>query len=1224
MKKQITQKCTPLLALILSWALLLSGIVPLSYFSFATAEFSAETSIPEDTREPTALYELTELRQADTKYIQMSDGTVRALVYDTAVHRPDGQGGYTEIDNRLSQNEDGIVNTNARIKFSKKITGKGTLFTLHEGNRKITLSLPGAVKKTPATVVHNGTTNKKAATKLEELSTLSKTVSSVSYRNILPQTDIEYILQGNNIKENIVVNAPKERYSYTFELELCNLTAARTSAGEITLRDGEETVYTLPAPFMYDADGKYSEAVDYTLTPSNGNGKYTLTVTADEGWLNAEERVFPVTIDPTITVACTPQTDSTIVSGSGSTVRHCFTLNQNTPAYFLLSDLPNALELPVLAAELHLYAYQYSSGLAGARLSLYSMDYSGALEDLISGAEEVPDSALHHVDTQHVNGWMHFTYNLLDTGFFLGALNGQNLYYKLTMTENEYDESLLFYSCQTTSTEQKPVLVITYGYLQSQVLDYTATNRGFFITDTYQPRFSGDYQSIRLLVTQNNSSIPALRECGDQPDARGFFYLIPGETGFKIFGTYDLNYLYVEDHEGGKVPRFGATQDEWVLVGLRNNDYLILSAEDPTQALTRTDTGVALQSLEKDNEQQSWRFYQNISSQIGDVRYIQSGIYYINNNQTKTFLTQKQDYLLGIQLEAGTEAVLGNRMAWYIGYAGDGQYMIQSLENPDYILTAGASSPMLVPQRVFDDTETFYITPSSYGGYTIKCTYTMYEDSDETETVYLGISSGSTLAHRTSTNESTSWRLCKQEDYEEMKFDSASDYSAIGHGIFPDITRSGSDAYTFSELSKDFTYSSGNAAILEFSGTTANYKRPGVVNITATHKPTGKNKTYRVWAMDAIWCFKSSGKRLSAEVSESNGQLIKTLSATNSVSSTSSGFGRQLWYTEYTGTGNYYYLHSLHVRDENMSDNTVLAYTASGNLTLQKKGTSPTNERWEILKSGKSFSLKNKNNQYLALNGNSVTLSSSAFLWQLEGVEDLYLPDCSWSGGYADGQTVHHVYIQLDNSIGTSGLISDTLRNTALYDELFGSWNNLSSNIIVHYPGTYDPSQLPTGAYVVNFKTGSFSDNKILGITMPNSGDVLSQWNSAKITLSYQFNSGQYNLETLKMTIIHELGHALKLSHTFSENNSRYYTLYLAELLDESGKGTGKYELLPLGPQNLSKYHIEPAFQNQVLSAMNYNAIKIVNNTIISTSVSFGTLIPTFLDKFNLIRKWGM
>lgn len=432
MKRHLTQKCTPLLALFLSLVLLLSGMVPLSYFSFAAAEFSAEASAPEAAEEPTALYELTELRQADTKYIQMSDGTVRALVYDTAVHRPDGQEGYTEIDNRLSEKGDGVENADARIKFSKKITGNGTLFTLHEGNRKITLSLPGAVKKTPVTVVRDGTDNTKAATKLEELSTLSKAVSSVGYRNILPQTDIEYILQGDNLKENIVVNAPRESYEYIFELELCNLTASLTDTGDIALNDGEERIYILPAPFMYDADGRYSEAVEYTLTPSNGNGKYTLTVTADESWLNAEKRTFPVTIDPTITAACTPQTASTVISSSGGTVRHCFTLGQNTPAYILLSNLPNALELPVLAAELRLNAYQCSSGLAGARLSLYSMEYTGTFEDLISGNAEVPDSALHPIDTQYVNGWMQFTYDLLDTGFFLGALNGENLYYKLT------------------------------------------------------------------------------------------------------------------------------------------------------------------------------------------------------------------------------------------------------------------------------------------------------------------------------------------------------------------------------------------------------------------------------------------------------------------------------------------------------------------------------------------------------------------------------------------------------------------------------------------------------------------------------------------------------------------------------------------------------------------------------------------------------------------------
>lgn len=750
MKRHLTQKCTPLLALFLSLVLLLSGMVPLSYFSFAAAEFSAEVSAPEAAEEPTALYELTELRQADTKYIQMSDGTVRALVYDTAVHRPDGQEGYTEIDNRLSEKGDGVENADARIKFSKKITGNGTLFTLHEGNRKITLSLPGAVKKTPVTVVRDGTDNTKAATKLEELSTLSKAVSSVGYRNILPQTDIEYILQGDNLKENIVVNAPRESYEYIFELELCNLTASLTDTGDIALNDGEERIYILPAPFMYDADGRYSEAVEYTLTPSNGNGKYTLTVTADESWLNAEKRTFPVTIDPTITAACTPQTASTVISSSGGTVRHCFTLGQNTPAYILLSNLPNALELPVLAAELRLNAYQCSSGLAGARLSLYSMEYTGTFEDLISGNAEVPDSALHPIDTQYVNGWMQFTYDLLDTGFFLGALNGENLYYKLTMTENEYDENLLFYSCEAIGDGQKPVLTITYGYLQSRVLDYAESDKGFFITDTYQPQFAGDYQSIRILVTQNNSSIPALHEYGTQPDARGFFHLISGETGFKIFGTYDLNYLYIAENEGTKTPRFGATQDEWVIVGMRNYDYLILSAEDPTLSLTRTDTGVALQSLEKDNEDQVWRFYENITTQSADVRYIQSGIYYIKNNETNKYLkcTDASDDVCYVSFNDTEDTSIGYKMGWIVSFVGDNYFMISNLNDPTMHLSVTNSSVELIStDNYLTNSILFTVTPNEYG-YAIKSKEGMFlasENSFITSSSVYSTDSGWTL-----------------------------------------------------------------------------------------------------------------------------------------------------------------------------------------------------------------------------------------------------------------------------------------------------------------------------------------------------------------------------------------------------------------------------------------------------------------------------------------------
>jgi RHS repeat-associated protein len=104
-----------------------------------------------------------------------------------------------------------------------------------------------------------------------------------------------------NIKENIIVKERADSYSYTFEIQLNNLEAVLCEDGSVAISDPDtdEIVYTIPKGYMFDADGAYSEAVGYTLA-NGGNGKYSLTVTADAEWINVEERVFPITIDPTI------------------------------------------------------------------------------------------------------------------------------------------------------------------------------------------------------------------------------------------------------------------------------------------------------------------------------------------------------------------------------------------------------------------------------------------------------------------------------------------------------------------------------------------------------------------------------------------------------------------------------------------------------------------------------------------------------------------------------------------------------------------------------------------------------------------------------------------------------------------------------------------------------------------------------------------------------------
>ena len=128
----------------------------------------------------------------------------------------------------------------------------------------------------------------------------------IGYRGVFDGAALEYTLGGETVKEDIIISGRAQSYIYTFELDT-ELTLERDGEG-LVLRDGEQDVFTLPAPYMTDADGARSSSVHYSFERRDGG--YTLTVTADSEWINAEERAFPVTVDPTV---------STSSSGSDNT-----------------------------------------------------------------------------------------------------------------------------------------------------------------------------------------------------------------------------------------------------------------------------------------------------------------------------------------------------------------------------------------------------------------------------------------------------------------------------------------------------------------------------------------------------------------------------------------------------------------------------------------------------------------------------------------------------------------------------------------------------------------------------------------------------------------------------------------------------------------------------------------------------------------------------------------
>ena len=129
------------------------------------------------------------------------------------------------------------------------------------------------------------------------------------YENIEDNTNLQYILQGNNVKENIIVKEKSDEYKYLFALNTEGLTM-RLSEDSKSIELCSETVntegvkeekveFTIPSPYMYDSEGNQSEDVYYEIEEES-DGRYVFAVVADSAWINEFNRAFPVTIDPQI------------------------------------------------------------------------------------------------------------------------------------------------------------------------------------------------------------------------------------------------------------------------------------------------------------------------------------------------------------------------------------------------------------------------------------------------------------------------------------------------------------------------------------------------------------------------------------------------------------------------------------------------------------------------------------------------------------------------------------------------------------------------------------------------------------------------------------------------------------------------------------------------------------------------------------------------------------
>lgn len=419
-------------------------------------------------------------RTASSQTFRRDDGVRETRIFGSPINYRDAQGDWKPIEEGLEEQPDGSGLTNGSNGFSVDLPER-------LGEAQVRLTVGGQWVSTELL----GDSSQPA--QLED--------REASY-GLSGDAAIDYASVPNGIKESIEIAGPDEPSSFKFALDAsAGLHPVLSEEGAVEFRDEDgRVVATLPAPFMYDsatpAPAESSE-IHYELEPGSA-GNWILKVTADRGWLSSPERVWPVYLDPTITLP-TPSLDcfyglygtATTYNGCGSggtprlktqympTTKEQTAERERSLLKFDTSSIPSNAHIS--EATVGLYAPWEPSHVTGieVRRATKSWDknvtwfkFDGTQSWTAAGGDfsSSEGSEILASERSNLEGWWNFSKGLapLVEGWASGKIANQGLLVKLKSEEGCQPPSCTdswasFNSSATTESGTRPYLSVVYS-----------------------------------------------------------------------------------------------------------------------------------------------------------------------------------------------------------------------------------------------------------------------------------------------------------------------------------------------------------------------------------------------------------------------------------------------------------------------------------------------------------------------------------------------------------------------------------------------------------------------------------------------------------------------------------------------------------------------------------------------------------------------------------------
>jgi|GEM_PF-1154613 len=262
--------------------------------------------------------EIISLRDEYTKHFRNEDGTITAASYPSSIHYLDEEGNWQDIDNSLIENNSDVSknsNSNNKNNENKNVNSEylklknnpniGVLFAKKSNHEElIKVNIKGYelswgienIEKSQGKVITEKSNDK---------FNLTNVSSGVIYKNVLQNVDLVYYISSSNLKEEFHINKKSDVTSFIYNVKT-DLKAEKTDHDLIIFRDelGND-IMTFQNPYMYDSAEQSGITFNTEITLEETNDGYKINYQLDEEWLNSEDRVYPIIVDPYITNSAT-------------------------------------------------------------------------------------------------------------------------------------------------------------------------------------------------------------------------------------------------------------------------------------------------------------------------------------------------------------------------------------------------------------------------------------------------------------------------------------------------------------------------------------------------------------------------------------------------------------------------------------------------------------------------------------------------------------------------------------------------------------------------------------------------------------------------------------------------------------------------------------------------------------------------------------------------------